>query len=176
MYDTLVATIGSTVDQSIKLQRLYDIIQLYDIIHDIRFDITHDIMHNKYDIIFNFMISYLLGQYHIWYHIWYQYKKLSYHIWYHVLPIPCATMISCKIHYIIDDIIKTSMISYSISQTPLFCPFLAPICMDITNDNIAEIMKKGYDIKITWYHRLFHTVSPMIWCDKCLWYQDYLIS
>ena len=38
-----------------------------------------------------------------------------------------------------------------IFKTPLFYPFLAPISIDITHDNIAEIMDKGYDIKNLWY-------------------------
>ncbi len=53
------------------------------------------------------------------------------------------------IYEIIYDIITKSMISYVISQTPLFYPFLVSIFFDITHDNIAEIMDKGYDIKIT---------------------------
>ncbi len=56
-------------------------------------------------------------------------------------------MISCKIHDIIYDIILKCMISYPILQNPLFYPFLALIIIDITRDNIAEIMEKGYDIK-----------------------------
>ncbi len=33
---------------------------------------------------------------------------------------------------------------------PTFLAFLAPIIIDITNDYIAEIMQKGYDIKNFW--------------------------
>jgi hypothetical protein len=58
-------------------------------------------------------------------------------------------MISYKIHdiIIIHDIIKQSMISYAILQKNLFYPFLALIFIDITHDNIAEIMDNGYDVK-----------------------------
>jgi hypothetical protein len=41
------------------------------------------------------------------------------------------------------------IISCSISQKHTFLAFLAPIIIDITHDVIAEIMEKGYDIKIT---------------------------
>ncbi len=34
-----------------------------------------------------------------------------------------------------------------------FLAFLEPIIIDITHDIIVEIMEKGYDSKITWYHR-----------------------
>ncbi len=39
------------------------------------------------------------------------------------------------------------MISYAILQKNLFYPFLALIFIDITHDNIAEIMDNGYDVK-----------------------------
>jgi hypothetical protein len=45
------------------------------------------------------------------------------------------------------------MISYLISQKDTFLAFLVLPPYDFTYDNIAEIMEKGYDIKITWYHR-----------------------
>ncbi len=62
-------------------------------------------------------------------------------------------MISYKSYDIIYDItffVLVTMISCSISQKPTFLAFLAPIIIDITHDNIAEIMQKGYDIKNFW--------------------------
>ena len=47
-----------------QLQRLYDIIEIYDIIYNIMYDIIHDIIDVKYDIVYNFMISLPYGQYH----------------------------------------------------------------------------------------------------------------
>ncbi len=38
-----------------------------------------------------------------------------------------------------------------ISQKRTFPSFLALPPYDFTHDNIAEIMKKGYDIKVIWY-------------------------
>ncbi len=87
-------------------------------------------------------------------------QKLWCHIRYHVVPIPCATMISRKIHDIIHDIITKVWYHIQYHKNPLFYPFLAPSFYDITHDNIAEIIKKGYDIKISWYHRhLSHGIA-----------------
>jgi hypothetical protein len=59
-------------------------------------------------------------------------------------------MISYKNYdVIVYDITFFVMISCSISPKHTFLAFLAPIIIDITHDIIAEIMEKGYDIKIT---------------------------
>ncbi len=47
-----------------QLQRLYDIIQIYDIIYVIMYDIIHDVIDIKYDIVYNYRISLTYGQYH----------------------------------------------------------------------------------------------------------------
>jgi hypothetical protein len=52
------------------------------------------------------------------------------------------------IYDIIHDINIFVMISYSILQKHTFPAILALPPYDFTHDNIAEIMKKGYDIKI----------------------------
>ena len=44
--------------------KMYDIIQIYDIIYNIMYDIIHDIIDIKYDIVYNYMISLTYGQYH----------------------------------------------------------------------------------------------------------------
>jgi hypothetical protein len=62
-------------------------------------------------------------------------------------------MISYKRNDIIYDITFFLMISCSISQKHTFLAFLEPSIIDITNDITAEIMEKGYDMKITRYHR-----------------------
>jgi hypothetical protein len=47
-----------------------------------------------------------------------------------------------------NDITIFVTTSYSTSQKHTFPAFLALPPYDFTHDNIAEIMKKGYDIKI----------------------------
>ncbi len=51
------------------------------------------------------------------------------------------------ISYMISS--KKYDIILNITKKNLFYPFIAQICIDITHENIAEIAKKGYDIKIT---------------------------
>jgi hypothetical protein len=74
--------------------------------------------------------------------------KPLYHIWYNVLPIPCTTMLSLKIYDIIHDIIGFSWYHAQYHKKLLYYPFPALTIIDITHDNIAEIMEKGYDINI----------------------------
>ncbi len=64
---------------------------------------------------------------------------------------------------------------YTQKHTFPACLALPPY--DFTHDNIAEIMKKGYDIKIIWYQQYlsYCFAYDMAW-KYWIWYQDYLIS
>ncbi len=67
MYDIIVPwqQLDQPLDWSNKLQQLYHVIQIHNIMYDSMYDSMYDIIYIMYDIIFNYMISLTFGQYHI---------------------------------------------------------------------------------------------------------------
>ncbi len=71
-------------------------------------------------------------------------------------------MITYQIYDIMYNITFSVMIPCSILQKHTFLAFLAPIIIDITHDNTAKIMEKGYDYMIPRLPDIigtYHTVS-----------------
>ncbi len=122
-----------------------------------------------YDIIIiwtkSYMISCMISWTKLWYHVWYHslaflalpwyWKKLWYHTWYHVF----------------------FMISYMISLKRTFSSLSCAI-----NHMIFSMISYQYHMKTAMISRTYdiistyHTVSPLIWRDIGLWYQELMIS
>ncbi len=75
------------------------------------------------------------------------------------------------------------MISCSIWQKHTFLAFLVPIIIDITHDNIAKIMGKGYDIKNFWYQWYLSYGFASVWYGvistydiENFWYHSRMVS